>query len=242
MTTPSQTSADPGTSGVVHPHGRGGGPRAAIALLLVGGLGLALAVWFVLALLRAAPPPALDVGEEVNVLRVPLEIAPFALTDHRGEPFDSSRLADHWTFLFFGYTYCPDVCPVTLATLRDARKRMAERDGEASLADVQFVFVSVDPARDTPERLAEFVPYFHPDFVGATGTPEQLEPLTRSLGIYAARSKGEDGEREEGYLLDHTVSVMLVDPDAKLHAIFSDPHEPAEISEAFEKIRAAREA
>ena len=241
MTSRTDAAAGSVTGSAARP-ARNGGAKALIGVMLVGAAALALAVWFVLALIRAVPPPAPDVGDSATVLRVPMQIPPFALTDHRGERFDESRLADRWTFLFFGYTYCPDVCPVTLASLRDARALMAEQAGEGDLSDLQFVFVSVDPERDTLDRLAQYVPYFHPEFIGATGEPEDLEPLTGALGVYHERTRGEAGEREEGYLLDHTVSVMLIDPDAKLHAIFAEPHEPAEVARTFALIRAHGES
>jgi protein SCO1/2 len=191
---------------------------------------LALGAWFVIALLRAAPPPPFDPGPAATVLRVPKALPAFALSDHGGRPFDRTRLQGHWSFLFFGYTFCPDVCPNTLSVLREVHERLGGRD----LAGVQFVFVSVDPERDSLERLARFVPYFHPDFIGVAGDEGALEPLVKALGIHYARRQG---EAQEGYLVDHTVAVMLIDPEARLQAVFSTPHEPDAVADAFRKIR-----
>jgi len=190
---------------------------------------VAAAVWFGFAMLRAIPPPALDLGDDVTVLRAPLPLGDFALGDHRGQSFDAARFDGHWSFVFFGYTYCPDVCPMTLSTFRAVRERLVDEP------DLQFVFVSIDPERDTPERLAEFVPYFHPDFIGVTGAPGEIANLTRTIGVHHQKAAGETGP---DYLMDHSISVMLVDPEHRLAAIFSKPEDPDAIANAFSKIRA----
>jgi protein SCO1/2 len=204
---------------------------------LIAGLvaaALVLAAWFAIALSRAAPPPAFDAGPAASVLSVPRLLPSFALTDHEGQPFDESRLEGHWSFLYFGYTFCPDVCPITLVNLRDVRELLEARGGAHALDGVQFVFVSVDPERDTPERLAEFVPYFHADFIGVTGAANELERLTAALGIHHAKA---EGGSERDYLVDHSTAVMLIDPQRRLHAVFSRPHDPDAIAAAFLKIR-----
>jgi protein SCO1/2 len=195
---------------------------------------LALSAWFAIALSRAMPPPAFDAGPAASVLRVPRALPGFALTDHEGQRFDEARLEGQWSFLFFGYTYCPDVCPITLGNLRDVRELLASSGDARALDGVQFVFVSVDPERDTPERLGEFVPYFHRNFIGATGNEDELERLTGALGIHRAKA---EGGTERDYLIDHSTAVMLIDPQRRLHAVFSRPHDPDAIADAFLKIR-----
>jgi protein SCO1/2 len=189
---------------------------------------LAAATWFVSEMLRAIPPPALDAGPNVTVLRAPLPLPAFALSDHHGRVFDTARFDDHWSFVFFGYTYCPDVCPATLGTFRAVAERLTDEP------ELQYVFVSVDPERDTIERLAEFVPYFHPDFLGVTGTPEEIANFTSGIGVYHQKSEETLGP---GYLMDHSISVMLIDPERRLAAIFSAPNDPDAIAAAFRKIR-----
>jgi protein SCO1/2 len=195
---------------------------------------LALSAWFAIALSRAVPPPAFDAGPAASVLRVPRPLPRFTLTDHEGRRFDEARLEGHWSFLFFGYTYCPDVCPITLSNLRDVRELLAESGDPHALDGIQFVFVSVDPERDTPERLGEFVRYFHRDFIGVTGDEAELERLTGALGIYHRKAERRTGR---DYLVDHSTAVMLVDPQRRLHAVFSRPHDPGAIADAFLKIR-----
>ena len=190
---------------------------------------VAAATWFGVALLRAVPPPALEAGPNVTVLRAPLPLPDFALADHRGQLFDAARFGGHWSFVFFGYTFCPDVCPLTLTTFRTVSERLDD------VPELQYLFVSVDPERDTTERLAEYVPYFHPDFIGATGPPEEIASLTGAIGVYHQKAKGSTGP---DYLMDHSISVMLIDPERRLAAIFSKPDDPDAIAEAFRKIRA----
>lgn len=155
----------------------------------------------------------------------------FELLDHHNQPFDKQRLQGQWTFVFFGYTYCPDACPMALATLNATLEEL--QDQEAGPLP-QVVMVSVDPARDSTERLAEYVPYFNPDFLGATGSDEELTRLTRDLGIvYVVREPAPGGS---GYLVDHSTAILLINPEGELQAIFSQPHLPQSIAEDYLKI------
>jgi protein SCO1 len=174
------------------------------------------------------PPPSLT-GVQATVISNPRPLNPFALRDHRGEPFTLSSLQGKWTFLNFGYTYCPDVCPTTLSTLARLNAGL-EKNG----IDVpyQIVFVSIDPERDTQTRLAEYVPYFSPGFVGARGEEDDLGKLTGQLGVLFVRVE-EKENAGGGYLMDHTASVILIDPEGRLRAIFSAPHKASAMLEDF---------
>jgi protein SCO1/2 len=171
------------------------------------------------------------VEDELAATRFPVarEIQSFELVDHHNQVFDNAALERHWSFLFFGYTYCPDVCPTTLSVLNSIAQRLQDVD-----ADIRFVMVSVDPERDTPERLAEFVTYFNGDFLGVTGTDQGLEQLTRQLGILYERVQPEPGS--EAYLMDHTAAVFLFDPDGRYHAVFSPPLSVETIAGDFRKM------
>ena len=161
----------------------------------------------------------------------PRALQAFELVDQDGKPFDLARVRDHWTLLFFGYTFCPDVCPVTLSALAEAQARL-EQDGAG--ADLQVVFVSLDPERDTPQRLGEYVHFFAPGFLGVTGSEEALGVLNRQLGVIGF--KGEK-DADGNYLVDHTAAVMLLDPQARLVGIFRTPHQPADIAARVRGIR-----
>lgn len=109
-------------------------------------------------------------------------------------------------------------------------------EGEARPgAPTQMVFVSVDPDRDGPQRLAEYVSFFHPDLVGATGEPAQLSRLSGAVGAYHRRAEGEEGD---GYLVDHASSLFLVDPRARLHAVLHEPEDPRAFVELLRKVQA----
>jgi protein SCO1/2 len=169
--------------------------------------------------------------KELEATRFPVarQLAPFTLVDHNNEVFNETTLQKRWSFLFFGYTHCPDVCPVTLSVLNSVAQRLQDVD-----ADIRFVFVSVDPERDTPEKLAQFVRYFNKNFIGVTGSGQQIEEFTRELGIMHMRVAAE--ENATGYLVDHTASVLLIDPDGRYHAVFSPPLSAVKISDDFKKI------
>ncbi len=156
----------------------------------------------------------------------------FALQSHDGQPFDNARLMGQWSFLFFGYTFCPDVCPMTLTMFQELYETLAKTP--EGLGNTQFVFLSVDPKRDTPKRLAEYVTYFNPEFIGVTGEPDVIEGLTESIGIVYMKTRGQS---KEDYLIDHSSAVLLVDPKGRLYALFAAPHEPNAIAQAFSKIR-----
>jgi len=141
-----------------------------------------------------------------------------SLEDHHREPFTLSRMTGRWTLLFFGYTHCPDVCPVTLSVLKSAIAQMAAAD--TGVAPPQVVFVSVDPARDTLAHLAAYVSHFSPDFLGVTGSDENLMAFARQLGVLYVRA---DADASGDYLVDHTAAVFLIDPRGHLVALFQAP-------------------
>jgi len=162
----------------------------------------------------------------------PKPLTAFAFTDHENRVFDLSRLKGKWSFLFFGYTHCPDICPTTLATLARAHESIAKSTTGAK--DVQFVFISVDPNRDTAGKLGQYVTYFDTSFLGVTGDDAQLGKLAAQLGAayQLAVTPG-----VENYPVYHTAAVFLVDPRARYHAVFAPPLDAEGISRRFEVLR-----
>ncbi|MBY5994033.1 SCO family protein [Ferrimonas balearica] len=147
-------------------------------------------------------------------LEHPRPLPEFTLTDHRGERFDRSRLEGQWSLIFVGYTSCPDVCPTTMADLARVYPKL-----EASLeADaVQVVLLSVDPGRDSPEKLGQYVEFFRPGFQAVTGEHAQLYPFTQALGlVYALVDNPNGGE----YLVDHSADLVLINPQGQVEAFF----------------------
>lgn len=151
------------------------------------------------------------------VLPEPRQIPEFELTDQFGRPFGPDRLQGRWSLMFFGFTHCPDICPSSLYDLQRLSAELADDGAPAH----QVVFVSVDPERDSPERLKDYTAYFSPEFVAVTGPHEQLLPLTRKLGI-AYRIEDHD-EGAASYSVDHSASVLLMDPEGRLHGVFPAP-------------------
>jgi len=198
--------------------------RIAVAVL-VAVLAALAGMW----LAREQPPERLEL-EHATVFPAPRPLPDFTLTDHTGAPFGPQRLQGGWHILFFGFTHCPDVCPSTLAALTSARRQLTDLPPAQQPG---VVLVSVDPQRDTPERLAEYVAFFDPEFVGVTGDPAVLAELTRQLGV--AVVVGEPDAAGQ-YTIDHTGTLFLVDPQGRLAAVFGMPHTPDGIAHDYRQV------
>jgi protein SCO1 len=137
---------------------------------------------------------------------------PFTLTDQDGQRFDSTKLAGRYSIFYFGYTFCPDVCPTDMQTIGRA-VRTFEKSDPVRAARIQPVFVTVDPARDTPAVVKQFVAAFHPRFIGLTGTPGQIDVVAKLYAASYTRHPPEPGV--QGYLVDHMRATYLFGPDQK---------------------------
>jgi len=196
-----------------------------LAALLAG-------VWLAAAYRENGSRAILLPDQVMTLFPAPKPLAAFAFKDHEDRAFDLSRLRGKWSFLFFGYTHCPDICPTTLATLARAHENIAK--SAAGAKDVQFVFISVDPNRDTAGKLGQYVTYFDTAFLGVTGDDAQLGNLAAQLGAayQLAITPG-----MENYPVYHTTAVFLVDPRARYHAVFAPPLDAEGISRRFEVLR-----
>ena len=152
------------------------------------------------------------------------EIADFALSDQNGQTITLSDLTEHWSLLFFGYSYCPDICPNTLYLMSQVRKLVNSPTTEHP---IQFVFVSVDPDRDTPRRLKEYVEYFDAELTALGGEKDQIDKLVNSLGVYYSKQNSEDNQN---YLVDHSAGLFLINSEGKPQALFSVPHNPDDLA------------
>ncbi len=175
-------------------------------------------------------PPA---TEAAAVYAAPRPLPPFELVGHDGARFDRSSLAGHYTFVFFGFTNCPYLCPTTLAELAKAEQLLTDLPAASRPA---VVMVSVDPARDTPAVLARYVPHFDPHFVGVTGSDAALSTLASALGAAYQRGPEVDG----GYSVDHSAAVFLIDPEARLAALLPTPQVARTVAADYRRILAAR--
>ena len=196
-------------------HGR----ASATVLILVAAFAAALGLWYGARTLDRPAQPAL---RSALLYPAPRALPAFDLVRSDGKALTLADWKGPWTVAFFGFTNCPDICPTTLATFKQVWKQL----DPAMRERVRFDFISVDPARDTPELLARYVGYFSPDFVAATGTDEQLTRLTRALGLVYTRGEPKDGT----YSVDHSASAVLVDPEGRQAGVFRPPFEAAAIA------------
>lgn len=154
------------------------------------------------------------------VFEQPRLIGEFQLVDHDGEAFTLADLKGQWTIAFFGFTHCPDICPTTLVTLN----RMMDSLDESVRERTQVIMVSVDPARDTPEHLAEYMSYFNSEFTGVTGEFLEIMRLTRQLGVAFNKVALDDD-----YTVDHTSNLALINPEGQYQAFYRPPFEAARL-------------
>lgn len=161
----------------------------------------------------------------------PRQLQSFNLVDQHQQPFNLERLAGKWTLLFFGYTHCPDVCPMTFSVLKAVYDSLDQYPEIKS--NTQVVFISVDPERDPPEHIAEYVAYFDKDFIGATGTLDAIDDFAHQLSAgYIKEPADEFGN----YQVNHTGSIYLIGPQKRIHGAFAPPHQPKVIVDLYLKV------
>lgn len=155
------------------------------------------------------------------------DLKPFKLTDHQGNAFTNKNLQGKWSWVFFGYTSCPDVCPTTLQELNFIYPQLSET------APNQVLLVSVDPNRDSQEKLAQYIAYFNRDFIALTAGHDVLYPFARNMGLMYAITDDKDSANhdvESGrYLVDHSASIVLINPQGKIAAIFKPEQEIGQV-------------
>lgn len=151
--------------------------------------------------------------------------------DQNGDPVSLSDFEGKTVFIYFGYTYCPDYCPATLAEWMEVKAELGE-DAD----DVVFVMVSVDPERDTPERLKEWIGFWDPQFLGVTMSVEDTQQLTQDWGITVNKR---DSGSQSGYLVDHDVATYVIGPDGQIHLTFPLGFAPEDIAEDIRHLQEA---
>lgn len=182
---------------------------ALVAIALGGG------AWF---FLRTVTGPVVA-PQFATVLPSPMDLPDFTLIDQNANPFTRESLEGEWSLVFFGFTHCPDICPTTMQSLSIARDRIVN-EGLPTSASLRILLISVDPERDSANVLKSYVSNFGADIVGLTGDISELQKLTKTLGIFFARSPADNGD----YTVDHSAAVLIINPSAQLQALFSAPH------------------
>ncbi len=150
---------------------------------------------------------------------------PFTLTDHHGKTVTDKTYLGQYLLVYFGYGYCPDVCPTELANIAAAMDDLGDKANK-----VTPLFITVDPERDTPQFLADYVANFHPRMVGLTGTPAQIKAVAKEYKVYYAKSQ-RPGQKD--YLMDHTSFVYLMGPDGRFLTLFRGQTDPKAIAQAI---------
>lgn len=207
------------------------GRLSANAIILIAALAAGLGLWLGMRVFVPGATP-LPPMQSVVPFPHPRPVPDFELARSDGAKLTRADWTGRWTIAFFGYTNCPDVCPTTLSTFAQVWKKLdpAARD------KLRFDFISVDPARDTPEQLARYVGYFNKDFVGATGSDEVLMPLTRALGLVYSRGAPVDGN----YAVDHSASIVVIDPEAREVGLLRPPFDAAKIAADLDTLARSR--
>jgi cytochrome oxidase Cu insertion factor (SCO1/SenC/PrrC family) len=183
------------------------GAAAVLALTVAGG-----AAWFVL-----APAISSMAGGEATVG------GPFTLTDQHGVEVTEQDFAGRYMLVYFGYTYCPDICPLSLANMTQAVDLLPPDQAD----QVVPIFITVDPERDTVNQLAEYAPLFHPRLVALTGSPEAIKAAAQAYRVYFAKAGKDD---TDDYLMDHSTFIYLMGPDGRYVRHFAHNAAPEEIA------------
>lgn len=171
---------------------------------------------------QAKEPPPLE-GAAIG--------GPINLVDTKGQPFSDSILAGKYRLIYFGYSWCPDICPTDMQQLAIAFRQFEAKHPQLA-AKVQPLFITVDPARDTPEKLDQFVAAFHPRFIGLTGSEAQIAAVTRAYAVPVLKGK-DDGQGN--YLVDHGRMTFLMDPAGKPIVLLSPDKGAATVIADLEK-------
>ena len=160
-----------------------------------------------------------------KILARPMEMDRFELIDQKNEVFNNKSLEGGWTVLFFGYTNCPDVCPTTIYKLAEIKNELKE---DLSSTSFNTVLVTLDPDRDSTDRLKEYIGYFDESMLGVTGTYENIQSFTSSLSVFYQRIN-----KEEGYDFNHTASIFVFNKDGSLFATMSPANTIGELTQDF---------
>ena len=180
-------------------------------------------------------PPELELPADMEgvIVESPPEILlPFTLQDHTGKPFTNDSLEGKWSLMFFGYTNCPDVCPTSMGVMSGLSKK-------EDLKDFNFIFATVDPQRDTVEKIADFVGFFDPRFIGLTGEKAEIDKFRDTLGIIY---DFEGDTKTDDYIVTHFAALYLFDPRGRMRAYVLPPHDIKRVYEAVKLVHGYYEA
>jgi protein SCO1 len=179
--------------------------------------------------MACAKPDAVLTLQYGTVLPASRPLSQFNLLDQAGNAFSNADLKGSWTILFSGFTYCPDICPLTLAQLNAAEQQMTGRKRH------KFIFVTVDPERDTPSSLKQYLHWFQPDWIGLTGATAELSILLDSLGLSRVRIPATTGDN---YSIEHATAIILLDPQGQMAGFWKAPLDTQQLAQDFSALPA----
>lgn len=200
----------------------------------IGAISLILGLWLSQQMLMNNNDTKVPKNLDATVLPNARPLLGFELVDQNNAVFSPTQLKGQWSFLFFGFTNCPDVCPTTLKAMQSVWKTLPTKAGEQG--HPKLYFISVDPDRDDSETLKQYIQFFNPEFNAATGKLDELDKLTNQIGIlYGYDEKEDDNDKE--YVVNHSAQLILVDPKGRMRTVISPPHIPKTIAANFQTIR-----
>lgn len=180
--------------------------------------------------------------QAATLLQTPMPLSDFTLMATHGKSFNLQSLKGHWSLLFFGYSDCPDICPRTLNKVSDIYKilseeRMASNDSSISATSPispRFIFISLNSTQDNIEKLKSFLSRFDPQFMGLTGDETEINKLAKSCRIYSWTDPKLNSLGQK--VIDHSATLILINPKGQIQALFSPPHEPRDIAKDIQSI------
>ncbi|QOW18742.1 SCO family protein [Lysobacter ciconiae] len=201
-------------------------------IALAAGLGLLASKHF----FGKSAPSAWPQTSAVKLFDPPRPLPDFSLRQSDGTQLVPGELNGHWTLVFLGFTHCPDICPLTLSQMAQAQQQWE------SIPDAvrpRVLFVSVDPERDTPDRIGEYAHAFHKDTLAATADIPSLERFARSLSLVFAKAPPEDGAPADQYSVDHSATMAVLDPQGRMSGVVQQPFDPAALAADLAALTAA---
>lgn len=204
----------------------GGLSRRAAYIILILIIGFGILIWRQ----YLAPVPSPGTATSVGSIGKPKIGGPFTLVDQDGRTVTEADFKGSYMLVYFGYTFCPDVCPTSLSVIADAMDMIGDKAER-----VTPVFITVDPERDTPEQMKMYVGYFHPKLVGLTGSYNQVADVTQAYKAYYAKAVDGNGSGDE-YLMDHSSITYLMSPDGEFIAHFSHGVDADEMAARLKEI------
>lgn len=195
--------------------------------VLIAALAAALGLWAAQHFFAPSAQSSLPATRAVRLFEPARTLPAFTLRQSDGTPLVPGELKGHWTLVFLGFTHCPDVCPTTLAEMAKAQKQWAALP---ETTRPRVLFVSVDPERDTPDRIGEYAHAFHRDTIAATADVPALESFAKSLSMVFAKVPAPEGVRADQYSVDHSASMAVLDPQGRMTGIVQPPFDPLAIA------------